>query len=212
MTDWQQIMINKLLSDRIVIGKSGAVVLGDTAAKLQSKIHQICSGTVKDEEGNGHILSDNKAKLVKEKFAGKKIAVFYKFQAEFEMLKNTFTNWTDSPEMFQSSPDCIVFLGQFQSAREGIRLDTAEAIVFLNIDFSFLSYEQSRNRIVSKERIKEAVLYWIFSEGGIESKIHKVVCKKKDYTYTYFKRDYHVGSNIPSAGNKQVQEAGLVLS
>lgn len=192
MNEAQKMLIDKLVKDRIYEGKTGAVVLADTAVKMQSKIHQLCSGTVKDEDGNGHIISLNKALAVRDQFAYKKIAIFYKFQAELEMLKQVFQNWTDSPEMFQSSPHHIVFLGQFQSAREGIRLDTAEAIVFLNIDFSFLSYEQSKNRIVSKERTKEAVLYWVFSQGGIEEKIYKVVCKKKDFTLRHFKSAYHV--------------------
>lgn len=76
------------------------------------------------------------------------------------------------------------------SSREGIRLDTADAILFYGIDFSYLSYEQSKNRIISKERTKEAVLYWIFCEGGIEEKILKAVRNKENYTSSYFNRDY----------------------
>lgn len=87
-------------------------------------------------------------------------------------------------------PGVKLFLGQFVSAREGIRLDSADAIIFFNIDFSFLSYEQSRNRIVSFEREKEAVLYWLFSDCGIERKIYKAVCKKEDYTLNWFKKDF----------------------
>ena len=120
---------------------------------------------------------------------GSKIAIYYKFKAEFEALKITFPEFTESPEEFQRSSD-KTFLGQFVSAREGIRLDTADAIVFYNIDFSYLSYAQAQNRIVSKERTKEAVLWWVFTIGGIEKKIYDVVCKKKDYTIYYFKRDY----------------------
>lgn len=194
MSELQQLMIDKLIKDRVLTGQSGAVILADTAVKMQSKTHQLCSGTVKDEVGIGHIINNDKALRIKEVFIGQKIAIFYKFQAELEMLKEVFKDWTDSPEVFQK--ENRTFLGQFQSAREGIRLDQADAIVFLNIDFSFLSYEQARNRIVSAERTKEAVLYWVFSRGGIEEKIHKVVCKKKDYTNYYFKKDYHVGKHV----------------
>lgn len=196
MTDGQKMLIDRLTKDRVYEGRNGVVILADTAVKAQSKVHQICSGTVKDENGLGHIISFNKAKVIREKFSGKKIAVFYKFQAEFEMLKKEFSNWTDSPEKFQMADTDCVFLGQFQSAREGIRLDTADAIVFFNIDFSYLSYAQARNRIVSKERTKPAPLYWVFSEGGIEAKIYKVVCKKKDYTLRHFKRDFDVRSAV----------------
>ena len=106
-------------------------------------------------------------------------------------MKKVFNNWTDNPEKFQQSND-LIFIGQFISAREGIRLDTADAIIFYNIDFAYLSYEQAKNRIMSKERTKQAFLYWIFSEGGIENKIYKMVTQKKNYTNYYFKKDYGI--------------------
>jgi hypothetical protein len=33
-------------------------------------------------------------------------------------------------------------------------------------------------------------IYWIFSKGGIEEKIYKVVQEKKDFTLDYFKKDF----------------------
>jgi len=182
-------LIRIMVKDNVYEMKDGNIIEGDTAVKLKNKIHQISSGTVKDEDGNMHILDTSKADFVKSYFTGQKLAIFYKFNAEFEMLKNTFDNWTSSPEDFQAD-DNKVFLGQFQSAREGIRLDTADALIFFNIDFSYLSYEQGKNRLMSKERTKEAPLYFIFSEGGIEEKIYKQVMNKKDYTMYYFKKDY----------------------
>lgn len=188
----QKQIIERILKDKIVKGKSGEVILADTPVKMQSKIHQICSGTVKAESGQILTISTTKAEYIKERFKGQKIAVFYKFIGEFEILKKVFDNWTDDPAIFQSK-DCT-FLGQFVSSREGIRLDDADAIVFYNIDFSFLSYEQAKNRIISKERTKKAVLYWIFSNDqlSIEPKIHKAVMKKEDYTTHFFRKDYGV--------------------
>lgn len=161
-------------------------ILADTAVKEMSKVHQLCSGSVIDEEGNYIIYSDYKAKAIKEKFNGKKIAIFYKFKSEFEMLKGVFENeYTADPNEFQNGLK-NVFLGQFVSSREGVRLDKAEAIIFFNIDFSFLSYEQGKNRIISKERSSEAVLYWVFSDCGIENKIHRTVQKKENYTIQHY--------------------------
>jgi hypothetical protein len=104
------------------------------------------------------------------------------------MLKMAFPDYTDNAFDFQNGKG-NVFLGQFVSAREGIRLDNADAIIFFNIDFSFLSYEQARNRIVSFEREKEAVLYWLFSDIGIEPKIYKAVNNKKDYTLQHYRHE-----------------------
>jgi hypothetical protein len=60
--------------------------------------------------------------------------------------------------------------------------------VYYNIDFSATSYWQSRDRMTTKDRLKNDV-YWIFAKGGIEAEIYKAVTKKKDYTLNHFKRD-----------------------
>lgn len=190
-TNVQSKAIDTLLRDLVLPTQDGNVILADTRVKLQNKIHQICSGTVKDEDGNIRLITANKARFIKEKFKGKKIAIFYKFIGERIALDRVFDNLTDNPEDFQKSDD-LVFAAQFISGREGIRLDTADAIIFYNIDFSYLSYAQAKDRIVSKERKKEAVLYWIFTDGGIEEKIYKAVQKKSDYTVYYFSNDYGI--------------------
>lgn len=181
-------MIKTLHADKF-INVSGHEILADTAVKEMTKIQQLCGGSVLDEAGEAVIIDYSKAEFIRNYFKGQKIAIYYKFKAEYEILSSVFTNHTCEPEVFQKSTD-MVYLGQFQSSREGIRLDTADAIVFYGIDFSFQSYEQSKNRIISKERTKEAVLYWVFCEGGIEEKIHQVVKNKQTYTLSYFTRDY----------------------
>lgn len=181
--------INRLNIDKVIY-IDGRAILADTSVKLMQKVHQLSSGSVIDEEGTGMITDASKAIFIYNQFAGKKIAIFYKFKQEFELLKNIFYDWTDSPDVFQNEER--TYLGQFVSSREGIRLDNADALIFFNIDFSYLSYEQSRNRIMSKERTNRAPLYWIFADGGIEQKIYHVVKSKSDYTLTHYKKDYGI--------------------
>lgn len=181
-------IIKGLHADKI-INIDGHEILADTAIKEMTKIQQLCGGSVLDETGVAVALDYSKALYIRDHFKGQKIAVFYKFRAEFDILTKILPNCTTNPEEFQHSKD-KTYLGQFISSREGIRLDTADAILFYGIDFSYLSYEQSKNRIISKERTKEAVLYWIFCKGGIEEKILKTVRGKQNYTSSYFNRDF----------------------
>lgn len=177
----------KTLNKHNVYKDESVSIIADTAVKVMQKTHQLSSGTVIDEHGY-KVISTFKADYLSDYFANKKLAIFYKFKSEYEMLKSAFPNSTDNAFEFQNNNN-ITFLGQFQSAREGIRLDTADAIVFFNIDFSFLSYEQARNRIASFERKDAAILYWLFSDRGIERRIYEAVKNKEDYTLSHYRYD-----------------------
>ena len=181
--------IDTLKRDKIFTTKGGNVILADTAVKELQKMHQICGGTLKDEEGNRFVFDDSKANFIKEKFAGKKIAIFYKFVAEGMQLQLTFKGnvFTDPMEFNKAGKDAV-FISQIQSGREGINISTADCLIMYNIDFSALSYWQSRARLQTKDRVDKAMVYWIFFEGGIEDKIYNVVQSKKDFTLNHYKK------------------------
>lgn len=179
-------IIEAMRSD-LMIEINGNAILGDSPAKLLTKLHQLSSGTVIAENGVHLTFDKSKAEFVRKQFAGKKVALFYVYQSEAELLQSVFPNWTDSPEEFQASTD-KVFISQVRRAREGVRLDTADALIFFNLEFSFLSYEQGQNRLVSKERTTPAEVYFLCSDCGIESKILEAVHGKQDFTLSYYGR------------------------
>lgn len=192
-------LASHLKRHKVYVGRSGEEILCDTPLKLMNKLHQIFSGTVLTEHGQGLGFDTTKARFIAEHFAGQKIAVFYKFRCEAVMLQTVFAGrWTESPEEFAKS-DRLVFISQIQSGREGINLSTADCLVFMNIDFSAVSYWQARARLQSKDREKECKIYWVFAKGGIEKKIYEMVGKKKDYTLGYFLKDFNVKREAASA-------------
>lgn len=180
-------LADKLRKDRVFTGKNGNTILADTEVKLMNKLHQIYSGTVIDENGEGVCFDNTKIKLIQDLFRNKKIAIFYKFKAEESQLiwAYGYDKLTTDPEVFNQSTD-KVFISQIQSGREGINLSTADALVMLNIDFSSVSYIQARNRLMSKDRTNAAKVYWIMADGGIEHEIYKRVQDKQDFTLSYF--------------------------
>ena len=183
----------RLRIDKIMTNKDGEVVLADTAVKLMQKLHQIFSGSVIVDEPTrvAKAFDMTKAEYIKEKFKGQKIAIYHKFIAERMAIRYIFgsENLTTDPEEFNHRND-LIFISQIQSGREGVNISTADALVFYNIDFSAVSYWQSRARIQTKDRVKDANIHWIFSRGGIEDKIYKAVMNKTDYTTNIFKKDY----------------------
>ena len=167
--------------------KTDDAILGDTGVKKMSKIHQLFSGTVKLESGKGMVTDLSKAKFIHAEFKNQKIGIFYKFKAEYDALKQVYGDaLTDDLEDFNSTNKNIAL--QIVSGREGISLKKADCLVYYNIDFSALSYWQSRDRMTTKDS-KSSDVYWIFAEKGIETKIYKTVTKKKDYTLRHFKKD-----------------------
>lgn len=188
MLDTTYNVAKQLKKDKVVQGVF-ETILADTGVKEMSKLHQIYSGTVKFESGKSAILDHSKGFFIKDKFEGQKIAIFYKFKEEFNLLKEVFGDLlTDDLSEFDNSNKNIAL--QIVSGREGISLAKAKYLVYFNIDFSAVSYWQSRDRLTTMERTANDV-YWIFSKGGIESKIYKAVSNKKDFTLSVFKKTYN---------------------
>lgn len=190
VSQWTKRAIAQLQRDKI-LQWNDTVVLGDTPAKMLSKMHQLSSGSVIDEAGQ-HIVTDpSKALAIRDMFHGKRKAIFYVYQSELDLLRETFPNYTLVPEEFQQSADSeMVFIGQVRSVREGVRLDKADVLLFFNLEYSYLSYEQGRNRLASKERTSPAVVYFICSDCGIESDILDAVHGKQDFTLSYYKHKH----------------------
>jgi hypothetical protein len=180
----------RLIKDLIVEGDK-EVILADTAVKLMQKLHQLYSGTVKFESGNSMIIDTTKAEFIKDRFAGSKIGIFYVFKEEYKLLQQVFgeDNLTNDLNEFNTTDKNIAL--QVISGREGLSLRNADSLVFYNIQHSAVSYFQARDRLTHMDRLENKV-YWIFTEGGIEEKIYKVVKSKKKYTNNIFKKDYGI--------------------
>ncbi len=177
-------MCSRLKKDLVVEGKE-EVILADTPVKLQQKLHQMYSGTVKFESGNSMVFDTSKAGFIKNRFYGNKIGIFYKFKAELDALKEVFKDkLTTDIDEFNETDKSIAL--QIVSGREGISLRNAEYLVFYNIDFSATSYWQARDRMTTMDR-KFNKVYWIFAQGGIESHVYKQVLNKKNFTLSHFK-------------------------
>ncbi len=141
MEDTTYKFAERLRIDKVITNKEGKSVLGDTAVKLMNKLHQIYSGSVIIDAPvrEGKVFDYTKAEFIKQYFAGKKIAIFYKFAAEQMAIKWVMGKCYEDPTEFNNASDGC-FISQIVSGREGVNLSTADALVFYNIDFSATSY------------------------------------------------------------------------
>jgi len=171
-------LAERLRIDKVFF-KNNHDIIADTEVKLRSKLHQIFSGSVIDEAGEAVCFDKTKAEYIKKHFKGRKIAIFYKYKGEEQIIRSTFNNLTTSPEEFNASSD-LIFYSQVQSGREGVNLSTADCLIMFNIDYSAVSYFQARASLQTKARTEAAKVYWLFAFGGTEQKIYKAVSEKKD--------------------------------
>lgn len=183
---------NFLLKDRMVEG-NGRLILGETPAKLQSKLHQIFNGTVITEADNNKteaiVLSDFKARAIKERFKGRKIAIMYFYQMELDLLKTVFgDDLTVCLDEFNSTDKNFAIQ---QSSTEGTNISAADCLVYYNFGFSGKNWVQSRDRLTIRERTTNDV-YIMLEVGGINEKILSAVNQKKSYNIRSFKNDYAI--------------------
>ena len=172
-------------------------IIADTAVKLQNKIHQLSSGSIITESKQTLILDYSKANFIKEYFKGKKIAMFYFFKAEYDILKAVFLDeLTNDLNEFNTSNKHIAL--QQISGAEGISLASADVLVFYNFGFSNVKFTQAIDRLTTMER-KNNDVYFVFGKGGIEEKIYQRLELKKDYITSCFKKDY--GIKFPKKSN-----------
>jgi len=168
-------------------------IVADSAAAYRMKVHQMFSGTFLHEASQDntdfYIFDYTKAKYIRDNYAFQKVAIFYQFRAEKEMLRLVIPDITEDPKEFASNPH-MTYISQIQAGSQGVDLSCADVLVFLNINFSAMHYWQSRARLQTMTRTKQAKVHYVFAKNGIEGKILESVRRKEDYTTSHFMRDF----------------------
>jgi hypothetical protein len=177
-------LIERLEKDLIIEGKEN-VILADTGAKLMQKVHQLEGGTIKFESGKSMILNTRKAEFIRDYFEGKKLAIFYYYVEELELLKLVFPNSTSDLNEFNTTDKH--YIGQQYSSALGVNLSKAHCLVFYNFGFSGTNFIQSIDRLTTKER-KENDVFFIFGKDSLTEKIYKTVSQKKNFTLKQYER------------------------
>jgi hypothetical protein len=177
-------LIERLEKDLIIEGKEN-VILADSGAKLMQKVHQLENGTIKFESGKSMILNTRKAEFIRDYFVGKKLAIFYYYVEELELLKLVFPNSTSDLNEFNTSEKH--YIGQQYSSALGVNLSKAHCLVFYSFGFSGSMFIQAIDRLTTKER-KENDVFFIFGKDSLTEKIYKTVSQKKNFTLKQYER------------------------
>lgn len=185
----QKSMIKQLIKESILTGKEDTIT-ADSGAKKMSKCHQISNGTIILDSGKSIILDTSKAEFIKTKFKNNKIAIFYYYKKEYELLQKVFAeNLTTNLDEFNTTTKNIAL--QQISGSEGISLKNAEYLIYYSFGFSGCKYIQGRDRMTTIDR-KENTVFFVFEKKSIDEKIYNTIKNKKTYTEKLFKNDFGI--------------------
>lgn len=186
MSEKTNALVKYLLKNKVIQGKED-VIIADTPVKLMSKVHQLSNGSVIFESLKSKVLDTSKAEFIKNHFIGYKIAIFYFFKAEYELLKSVFGDSLTNDLNEFNTTDKNIALQQI-SGSEGISLKNADKLIYYSFGYSGKNYIQGRDRLTTIERLRNEV-YFVFQKGDINEKIYNVIKTKKRYNEKIFLRD-----------------------
>ena len=185
-------LIQKIRKESIIEGKN-EVIIADTGSSKMSKQHQISNGTIIFESGNSMILDTFKAEFIKNHFVNQKIAIFYYYKKELDLLKTVFgENLTTDLTEFNNTNKNIAL--QQITGSEGISLKNANSLVYYSFGYSGKNYIQGRDRMTTIDR-KENNVYFVFPKNSIDEKIYNVIKNKKTYTEKMFNHDFGISNS-----------------
>ena len=156
-----------------------------------SDIKKACRSAIRGEivtfRNNNVIYDDSKCAITYETLTKGNVHIDHydlTFASMFKLWIAVFgDNITESLDEFNVSNKNIAL--QIVSGREGISLRNAKYLVYYNIDFSAVSYFQSRDRMTHMNRPVNDI-YWVFAKRGIESAIYRAVINKKKLYNKHF--------------------------
>ena len=165
---------NSLLKDRVA-NVAGTEVIADTVMALRTKLHQIEGSTLKQEDKNIFLSKLDKIEYILKTWGDSKdLVIFYQYQNELSLLKQTFKSAT---------------ILQGTSFAEGVDLSMYETCVVYSMDFSTAKYTQRRARQCNMKRDTPIDFHFLLVKGAISEQVYQTVAvNRTNFVDSYFNK------------------------
>ena len=165
---------NSLLKDRVA-NVAGTEVIADTVMALRTKLHQIEGSTLKQEDKNIFLSKLDKIDYILKTWGDSKdLVIFYQYQNELSLLKQTFKSAT---------------ILQGTSFAEGVDLSMYETCVVYSMDFSTAKYTQRRARQCNMRRDTPIDFHFLLVKGAISEQVYQTVAvNRTNFVDSYFNK------------------------
>lgn len=165
---------NNLLKDRVAT-IAGEEVIADTVMALRTKLHQIEGATLKQEDKNIFLSKIDKIDYILKTWGDSKdLVIFYQYQNELSLLKQTFK---------------LATILQGTSFAEGVDLSMYETCVVYSMDFSTAKYTQRRARQCNMKRDTPIDFHFLLVKGAISEQVYNTVAiNRVNFVDSYFNK------------------------
>lgn len=167
-------------------------ITAEMAMTLVTKLQQICSGFIYNDEGKAFEYKDNpKIEVVKdliEQTRGK-VIIFCKYTYEVDLLDALIkephivydgrTKNKDLWKVFTTQPEVKVMITQIRSGGVGLNLQVAQTAIFFSMSYSWIDISQARDRIYRAGQREKVSVYYLIAKDSIEESIYKIIKGKK---------------------------------
>ncbi len=167
-----------------------------------TRLYQIASGILQIQAGEEYVQHIPSAKLealeeIVDELGGQKVIVWVRHRAVMQRLYKHFaklnpaqvhggiTDRQNQVDRFNNDPTCKMFLGQLQSAHQGINLEkNCCHAVFFERMFSPYNNDQATNRIRRIGQTKRQMIIPIIAARTVDEKLTTLLEKKADWRET----------------------------
>jgi len=174
------------MEKKCVLEMSGAEITAVNAAVVISKLLQISSGFIYDEDGITHRVHNEKIKRLIEIMdtATSPVLVFYNFKADAEILKQTFPQarylQTDQDVQDWNAGNIPLLLAHPKSVGYGLNLQAGgHNVIWYDLTWSLEQYQQANARLHRMGQKHTVVINYLICSGTAEETVYKRLKAKK---------------------------------
>ena len=189
-------------------------MIAENPLAKMTKLRQICSGFLNDDERNLHELKCEKYKVLEDFLDGyeKKLVIFCEFKQSIKKIGKILNKKKikyvilDGEQKdknvwrkFQKDNSIQIIICQYQSGAQGIDLFASDTILYFEPTLSSNILEQSRDRIDRKGQTRKCSYIFFLTKGTIEMNIYRALKNYSDFNKKLFKNyinEYWKGGKV----------------
>lgn len=167
----------------------------DLAITKSIKLHQICGGFLKTEQGDV-MVDDSKIKLLKDVMndISLPVVIFCNFRQEVEFLKADLANGVSERsiktitgdvsnkgeivQQFQNG-EIDILIVQIASGSTGINLTKSYNAIFYSMNYKLTDYLQAKARLDRKGQKHPVTLYYLLCKDTIDEELKEILTKRE---------------------------------